>query len=184
MGPQLNASCAKRAASAAVLDLCGLDASKRAAKATRKMTEHLAKLAKKLESDGHPQELVATFLMRCLFMMFAEDVGLLPDGAFTKAIEDVWLPDPESFRGGFESLWRTMDEGGHLSGAGTALAAAARAASENVRKLPILAKNRDSASYLWVGLELCSPSTVSLVPTISNRRPCSGPLSPRGRGLG
>ena len=55
---------------------------------------------KAVEAEGHAQELVATFLMRCLFTMFAEDVGLLPGGAFTLAIKDHWLPNPASFPGG------------------------------------------------------------------------------------
>jgi hypothetical protein len=93
-----------------------LDPSKHAAKITREVAGYLANLAKKLEGDGHPQELVATFLMRCLFTMFAEDVGLLPENAFTNALEKFWIPSPRSFPGGIESLWRTMNDGGHLFG--------------------------------------------------------------------
>lgn len=54
--------------------------------------------------------------MRCLFTMFAEDVGFLPDGVFAKAPKDFWLPHPESFPGGVENLWRTMNEGGEMFG--------------------------------------------------------------------
>ena len=54
-----------------------LDPSKHAAKVTREIATYIANLAKKLEADKHPPEAVATFLMRCLFTMFAEDVGLL-----------------------------------------------------------------------------------------------------------
>ncbi len=93
-----------------------LDPSKQAAKVTKELATHLAELAKALEAAGHPQELVATFLMRCLFTMFAEDVGLLPEGCFTKAIREYWLPSPPSFPGGIEQLWRTMNSGGDLFG--------------------------------------------------------------------
>ena len=93
-----------------------LDPSKHAAKVTRDVAAYIANLAKKLEADGHGQELVATFLMRCLFTMFAEDVGLLPENTFTSQIRDFWLPSPASFPGGVESLWRTMNEGGHVFG--------------------------------------------------------------------
>ncbi len=48
---------------------------------TREIADQLAKLAKSLEADGHPPQLVASFLMRALFTMFAEDVGLLPSVA-------------------------------------------------------------------------------------------------------
>lgn len=93
-----------------------LDPSKNAAKVTRDVADHLAKLATRLEKAGHAQETVARFLMRCLFTMFAEDVGLLPDKVFTKALKSFWLPSPESFPGGIESLWRTMNDGGHTFG--------------------------------------------------------------------
>jgi hypothetical protein len=93
-----------------------LDPSKHAAKITREVAGYLANLAKRLEHDGHAQDLVATFLMRCLFTMFAEDVGLLPERTFTNAIRDLWIPNPPSFPGGVENLWRTMNEGGHLFG--------------------------------------------------------------------
>jgi len=65
-----------------------LDPSKHSAKITREVAGHLANLAKKLEDDGHDATLVAQFLMRCLFTMFAEDVGLLPEGMFTKALKE------------------------------------------------------------------------------------------------
>ena len=93
-----------------------LDPSKHAAKITREVAGHLANLAKKLEDDGHDQTLVAQFLMRCLFTMFAEDVGLLPEGLFTRALKEMWLPHPASFQGGVEDLWRKMDAGGEIFG--------------------------------------------------------------------
>jgi len=93
-----------------------LDPSKHAARVTREVAGHLAALAKKLEDDGHDQTLVAQFLMRCLFTMFAEDVGLLPDGLFTRALKEMWLPHPASFVGGIEDLWKRMNEGGEMFG--------------------------------------------------------------------
>ena len=89
-----------------------LDPSLRAARVTREVAGHLAELAKWLEAKKHPSELVAKFLMRCLFTMFAEDVGLLPDHLFTNAIEKYWLPNPKSFVGGVQSLWKAMNDGG------------------------------------------------------------------------
>jgi hypothetical protein len=94
-----------------------LDPARRAAKVTREVAEHLARLAQELEEAEHPPELVAKFLMRCLFTMFAEDVGLLPvdkasgKGLFTAAIEQHWLPSPASFPAGIEGLWRAMNTG-------------------------------------------------------------------------
>ena len=59
-------------------DPLSLDPSRHAAKVTRDIADQLAQLAKSLEAAGHPAQDVAAFLMRCLFTMFAEDVGLIP----------------------------------------------------------------------------------------------------------
>jgi hypothetical protein len=92
-------------------DPFGLDPSRVSAKVTREVATHLAELAKQLEHAGHKADEIATFLMRCLFTMFAEDVGLLPERIFTDAIEKLWLASPRSFPGGIESLWKAMNEG-------------------------------------------------------------------------
>src|SRR5690606_20180170 len=55
----------------------------------------------------------ARFLMRCIFTMFAEDVGLLPERIFTRAIEEYWIKDPSIFASGVESLWHAMNDGGN-----------------------------------------------------------------------
>ncbi len=96
------------------LDPNSLDPSKHSAQVTREVAEHLARLANKLEASGQDQQAVAKFLMRCLFTMFAEDVGLLPDNLFTSYLRDFWIKNPASFPGGIESLWRAMNDGGHL----------------------------------------------------------------------
>ena len=49
--------------------------------------------------------------MRCLFTMFAEDVGLLPDRAFTQLLADS-RRNVASFPPLVEELWRTMASGG------------------------------------------------------------------------
>jgi hypothetical protein len=93
-----------------------LDPSKHAARVTREVAGHLASLAKALEDAGHDQTLVAQFLMRCLFTMFAEDVGLLPEGVFTRELKEHWITSPDSFPGGVESLWRTITRAARCSG--------------------------------------------------------------------
>jgi len=88
-------------------DPLSLDPSKHAAKVTREVADHLARLARSLDEDGHDPETVATFLQRCLFTMFAEDIGLLPENAFTQKL--VQLKDyPEGFPITITSLWREM----------------------------------------------------------------------------
>jgi hypothetical protein len=99
-------------------DPLSLDPSKRAAKVTREIAGHVAKLAKALQEAGHDPERVAKFLMRCLFTMFAEDVELLPKGIFADALKNRWIEHPEAFPTEVEDLWKHMNEGGYLFGAG------------------------------------------------------------------
>jgi len=96
---------------AVFLDPWSLDPSQAKVKVTRKVAEHLAEVAKYLEKENHSPELIAKFLMRCLFTMFAEDVDLLPDDMFTKTLEKVWIPHPKKFKLGIETLWRAMNDG-------------------------------------------------------------------------
>src|SRR5690606_28105308 len=63
-------------------DPFALDPSRESARVTRDIAARLATLARSLEGAGHNPEAVAQFLMRCLFTMFAEDVGLLPAESF------------------------------------------------------------------------------------------------------
>lgn len=88
-----------------------LDPTRYAGKVTRAIADKLAKLAKSLEESGHKPEQVSGFLMRCLFTMFAEDVGLLPDRGFTALLE-ARKNNPATFHRQLEALWRTMNSGG------------------------------------------------------------------------
>ncbi len=89
-----------------------LDPSLERAKATRTIAEHLAQVSKALEEKKHPPEEVATFLMRCLFAMFAEDVGLLPADSFTAMLKRALdNPHPTAFVPLASQLFEAMDEG-------------------------------------------------------------------------
>ena len=88
-----------------------LDPAKRSAEVTRDIAERLARIALSLEGKHDPKE-VAEFLMRCLFTMFAEDVGLLPKQRFEKLLGEM-VDTPEHFAPALEGLWRIMDEGGY-----------------------------------------------------------------------
>ena len=92
-------------------DPMSLDPSKIAAKVTRQIANRLAELAKSLESE-HGAEVVGTFLMRCLFTMFSEDVGLLPPKSFTKLLDKL-QDKPESFAPALQNLWTLMNSGGY-----------------------------------------------------------------------
>ncbi len=86
-----------------------LDPSKLAAEVTRDIATRLAKLAKSLESN-HDPEVVAGFLMRCLFTMFAEDVELIRKGGFTELLLSLRF-ELNNFAPMVEGLWTAMDEG-------------------------------------------------------------------------
>ena len=96
------------------LDPLSLDPARAGIEVTREIAEDLAEIAKLLEKKGHAPTLVAKFLMRCLFTMFAEDVELLPDDMFTKLLQKNWTKKPETFVGGVEQLWRVMNSGGYF----------------------------------------------------------------------
>ncbi|MDH0144406.1 class I SAM-dependent DNA methyltransferase [Aquipseudomonas alcaligenes] len=93
------------------LDPLSLDPARRSARVTREIADQLAKLAKSLEADGHSPQLVASFLMRALFTMFAEDVGLLPERGFTELLQRL-KSKPDTFAPMLENLWQTMNSGG------------------------------------------------------------------------
>jgi hypothetical protein len=61
---------------------------------TREVAEQLAKLSASLEGRGMDGERVARFLMRAMFTMFAEDVGLLRDKPFQAALQAFIYPPP------------------------------------------------------------------------------------------
>ncbi len=90
-----------------------LDPSRRTAKVTREVAGKLAELARSLEHSGYAPDLVAHFLMRCLFTFFAEDVGLLPKDCFTAMLsrlrEECRITAFPEMAG---SLWATMKTGG------------------------------------------------------------------------
>lgn len=90
----------------------------RAAEVTRDIAERLAKIAKRLEKKYAPVD-IAQFLMRCLFTMFAEDVGpedeaqrLIPNRGFERLLHQM-IDTPKHFAPALESLWRVMDSGGY-----------------------------------------------------------------------
>jgi hypothetical protein len=90
-----------------------LDPARRTARATREIAIRLARVAQSLEGKYQPER-VAAFLSRCLFSMFAEDVGLLPkvdsEGAFTGLLKTLHKA-PEQFVPLVAELWKAMDEG-------------------------------------------------------------------------
>ncbi|MEI6150268.1 MAG: DNA methyltransferase, partial [bacterium] len=89
-----------------------LDPTKRSARVTRDIATRLAKLAVTLEKDKHDPHVVAAFLMRALFTMFAEDVGLLARNSFSTLLLSL-RDKPQDFVPVVEELWGRMDRGGY-----------------------------------------------------------------------
>ena len=78
------------------LDPASLDPAQASAKVTRDIAKRLAQVSLALEKKNYPAQDVAMFLMRCLFTMFAEDVGLLPEKSFKEVLEEC-EKNPEAF---------------------------------------------------------------------------------------
>ena len=92
-------------------DPLSLDPSRRSARVTRALAEKLGRLASALERE-HSTGVVAGFLMRSLFTMFAEDAGLIPEESFTGLLESYTGEKLEVLPDALEHLWSTMDRGG------------------------------------------------------------------------
>jgi hypothetical protein len=93
------------------IDPKALDPTRRTARVTREIAEKLGRLAQSLEKSGHTAEAVATFLMRALFTMFAEDVELLPKDSFINLLKSL-LGHTQQFVPMVEELWGRMKTGG------------------------------------------------------------------------
>ena len=99
------------------LEPLSLDPATATAKVTREIAAHLAEVARSLEAGdgkrgGHAAETVAGFLTRCLFSMFAEDVGLIPKNSFRELLQSL-KDDTAQFVPLVGALWQEMDVGGY-----------------------------------------------------------------------
>lgn len=90
------------------------------AEVTREVAKLLAQLAKSLETPAptlaenfkqSAPEIIASYLTRCLFSMFAEDVELLPKGAFIGLLK-THRDAPATLQQMLRLLWADMDIGG------------------------------------------------------------------------
>lgn len=125
-------------------DPLSLDPTRIAAEVTRDIAERLARIARGLEARHDPKD-VAEFLMRCLFTMFAEDVGLLPEEGFLGLLERM-RDTPEHFVPALESLWQVMDKGGYAPHLNATLRRFNGSLFRNRRALPL---EREEIEELW-----------------------------------
>lgn len=99
------------------LDPSSLNEEARGQRITADIASHVTDLAIRLEKR-FPPDVVGDFLMKCVFTMFAEDVGFLPGSLFTLRLA-VWIADykaghKERFVRGLRALWTHMQKGGDL----------------------------------------------------------------------
>lgn len=82
-----------------------------ARKVTEAVAEQVARLARSLTDRGHDPHAAAHFLMKCMFCLFAEDVGLLPNHLFTRLLQQ-WHDAPAELTPVLTDLFRKMASGG------------------------------------------------------------------------
>lgn len=80
---------------------------------TTEAARRAAEIAVGLRERGLDPLQVARFLDRVVFSLFAEDIGLLPEGLFTRVLEKS-RRDPALFRRFAEQLFTAMAEGGYV----------------------------------------------------------------------
>ena len=78
---------------------------------TEQAAATFAELAQGLREAGHEPQIVAHFVNRLVFCMFAEDVGLLPEQMFRRMLDQA-RRRPERFAGMARSLFAAMKDGG------------------------------------------------------------------------
>jgi hypothetical protein len=126
-------------------DPLSLDPTRISAAVTRDIAERLARIAKRMEGRHDPKD-VAEFLMRALFTMFAEDVGLLPSKSFCDLLERM-RDTPEHFVPALESLWAVMDSGGYAPHLNETLRRFNGSLFKDRRALPL---DKDDIHELWI----------------------------------
>jgi hypothetical protein len=134
------------------LDPLSLDPAQASAKVTRDIAKRLAQVSLALEKKDYPAQDVAMFLMRCLFTMFAEDVGLLPEKSFKEILEEC-EKNPQAFTHDVGQLWEAMNGGGWAHALKKEVKKFNGEFFRNCAALPLgreeIGELRQAASYTW-----------------------------------
>jgi restriction-modification enzyme MmeI-like protein len=80
---------------------------------TREAAARFAKLAENLRKYGSDPQAIAHFLIRLLFCLFAEDIGLLPERLFPQLLEQT-RRNSKDFAEVLSQLFRAMNKGGYF----------------------------------------------------------------------
>ncbi|GBD49472.1 Type II restriction enzyme methylase subunits-like protein [Methylopila sp. Yamaguchi] len=137
-------------------DPLALDPALHASRVTREIAIRLAEVSRRLEAKGHATEEVARFLMRMLFTMFAQDVGLIERGGFSALLAECEAA-PARFQPVVGQLWEAMDKGGYAFGLKAQVPRFNGAFFRDCSALPLdkteIAELRAAASYDWREVE-------------------------------
>ncbi len=82
------------------------------ARSPRRRRAQFARLAQLLRKYGAEPHAAAHFLIRLLFCLFAEDVGILPDGLFTRLVDAAAQDRARRFTEQLRQLFAAMATGG------------------------------------------------------------------------
>lgn len=93
-------------------DPLSLNPSRENEQVTYELAVKLSHLAQALENDGHDPDVVALFVMRLIFTLFAEDCGLLPFNSYTQLLANL-EKTPEQFASATTEVWKAMETGGN-----------------------------------------------------------------------
>ncbi|MBN9448126.1 MAG: hypothetical protein J0I67_14640 [Bosea sp.] len=80
---------------------------------TNEVADKFAQLAISLGDRDHDPQIVAHFLNRLVFCMFAEDIGLLPKHVFSQVVE-AGFQNPSASGALFSQLFAAMSKGGYF----------------------------------------------------------------------
>jgi len=78
---------------------------------TQEVAKQLGDIAQRLRERGHDPHAAAHFLMKCMFCLFAEDVGLLPNELFKKILSG-FARKPGELKKRLDGLFDAMRTGG------------------------------------------------------------------------
>jgi hypothetical protein len=82
---------------------------------TEEIAEQFAMLADRMRARKVPAEQAAPFLMKLMFCMFAEDIGLLPNQVFRKLLQAA-KQSPKQWTAWLGELFAAMEKGGFFWG--------------------------------------------------------------------
>ncbi|RBN32065.1 DNA methylase [Lawsonia intracellularis] len=137
-------------------DPLSLNPSRENEKVTYQLVLTLSDLAQSLENEGHDPDVVALFIMRLIFTLFAEDCGLLPFNSYTQLLARL-EKTPEQFASATTDVWKAMKTGGNSTALGKQVVCFHGHLFEDAEALPLnkeqLAIIYKAAKANWSGVE-------------------------------